>query len=609
MVQEDGLTGGLDGRSRREILAALTAGAGGALSGCSALNGGSSTNDEDEDEEDPSDGPTCQAPSGEMASALPSGGDYERDGDIYESDDPEQAEIQSLAFVSYEGPNGGYYVVNALEYSSPSAANEAVETATSGTDSVTGYVLVDEFVYAVTGPDEQRVRAFAKETPALSDECVAAKLAFTDSQQPEPTPDETDEQPPEDDTVDEVRIGMIQPLSGSLQAYGTIALRGFYTYFGYRGADIPREISEGIESFDVDGTTYEIDVRDSGGDQTEAQNQASDMAGNVSALAGGTSSASALAIANNVANQQGIPYMAGPTSSVHLTGSSDNCSRAVFRASETVAMDAQAGGRYLAEETDISSVYIYYADYSYGGSVKDNYQRVLEENGVRVAGTQALPQGYSSDWPAQFDQAVDAGVDAAIGGFTVATLPAMLSTYLANDYDFRMVGSLGTRLSCAAYGATLRDMLEELTEQAIEEAGAGPFTTRYHWNQYDNAIARNANTVHRDVYGANTDLFTAGMFTSASAIVQAAESTGSASSADITDALTGMTVEETLKGRDGYRFQEYNNQARSAMSVVDLTPTEDQEYWNASVRPSEPLATYGMDETTLDSELVSCSLD
>ncbi|MEF8786819.1 MAG: ABC transporter substrate-binding protein, partial [Haloarculaceae archaeon] len=114
------------------------------------------------------------------------------------------------------------------------------------------------------------------------------------------------------DTPDEVTIGMMQPLSGSAQAYGLIAMRGFYTYFGYRGADIPSDISEGEESFEVDGTTYTIDVRDTGGDQTEAQNAASDMADDVTALAGGTISSSALAIANNVANQQGVPYMVGP---------------------------------------------------------------------------------------------------------------------------------------------------------------------------------------------------------------------------------------------------------------------------------------------------------
>ena len=407
---------------------------------------------------------------------------------------------------------------------------------------------------------------------------------------------------------DEVSIGMVQPLSGSLKAYGQIATRGFYTYFGYRGADIPGEITEGEETFEVDGTTYKVDLRDTGADQTEAQNAASDMAGDVTALAGGTSSASARAIASNVANQKGVPYMAGPAASVDITGSSEFCSQVVFRASETVAMDAQSGGKYVAEETDISSVYIYYADYSFGESVKDNYQRVLENNGVTVAGKQALPQGYSSDWPAQLDKATNAGVDAIIGGFTVATLPAMLGTYLANDYDFRFAGGLGTRLAESALGATLTGSLDELTAENIKQTGLGPLTTRYHWNQYDNQINTDANEVHRDAYGTNADLFTSGMFTAASSIVQAVESSGSADPTDIVNELTGMTVQDTMKGEGGYKFQEYNNQARSAMTVVDLVPTENTEYWNAPVEPSSPLKTYSMSETTLSASNSDCNL-
>jgi len=408
--------------------------------------------------------------------------------------------------------------------------------------------------------------------------------------------------------VNEVTIGMIQPLSGSLRPYGQIAMRGFYTYFGYRGADIPDEISEGTEEFDVDDTTYTIEVRDSGGDQTEAQNAASELAGDVTALAGGTSSASAIAIANNVANAQGIPYMAGPAASVEITGSSDNCSEAVFRGSETVAMDAQSGGKYVAEETDIDSVYIYYADYSFGESVQENYQRVLEDNGVTVAGTQALPQGYDDDWPGQFDSAVNANVDAVIGGFTVVTLPAMLGTFLAGDYDFRFVGGWGTRLSGQALGATLAGVLgEDFTAEDIRNAGLGPLTTRYHWNQHDNDIASEANDIHVENYGTNTDLFTAGTFTNASAIVQGVEQAGSADPGDIVDELTGMSVDETLKGEGGYEFQEYNNQARSAMTVADPIPTEDDN-WDAPIQPSEPLQTYSMDVTTLPQDESDCSL-
>jgi len=69
-----------------------------------------------------------------------------------------------------------------------------------------------------------------------------------------------------------------------------------------------------------------------------------------------------------------------------------------------------------------------------------------------------------------------------------------------------------------------------------------------------------------------------------------------------------MTVTDTPKGENGYEFQEYNNQARSAMTVADAIPTE-ADNWDAGIQPGEPLATYSMDETTLPESETDCSLN
>lgn len=413
------------------------------------------------------------------------------------------------------------------------------------------------------------------------------------------------------DPVDEgVRIGVIQPLSGPLGAYGTIAMRGLYTYFGYRGADIPSEVAAGEYEFDVGGQTYTLDVRDSEGRLLKAEEAARDMAGDVAALTGATSSASALAIANNVADEQEVPYLAGPATWSALTENPDNCSEVVFRGSETTAMEAKAGAKFVAEESGIDSVYIYYADYSYGEEVNRTYQRVLGENGVTVTGTQALPQGYGDDWPGQFQDALETGVDAVIGGLTVATIPAMLGAYLRNDYGFQFQSSWGTRLFADAFGTVLTDYLGNgFTGADVRDAGFMPFPTRFHWNQYDNPTLTEANEIHRGAYGTNVDMFTSGTFTNASAVVQAVEQGGSSDPGDIVTELTGMTVEQTLKGEGGYRFQEYNNQARSAMTLADLVPSDSGEFWDAPVQPSGPVWTYGYRETTISESQSECSLD
>lgn len=174
----------------------------------------------------------------------------------------------------------------------------------------------------------------------------------------------------------------------------------------------------------------------------------------------------------------------------------------------------------------------------------------------------------------------------------------------------RVFGGFATEITNTILGNLLTNLLgEPLTAEKIKNAQVGPFTTRYHWNQYDNQINTDANEVHRNNYGTNADLFTSGMFTGASAIVQAVESAGSGQPTDIVNELSGMSVSDTMKGEGGYEFQEYNNQARSAMTVVDLVPTENKEFWDAPVQPGSPLKTYGKDVTTLSEDNTSCSLN
>jgi branched-chain amino acid transport system substrate-binding protein len=117
---------------------------------------------------------------------------------------------------------------------------------------------------------------------------------------------------------------------------------------------------------------------------------------------------------------------------------------------------------------------------------------------------------------------------------------------------------------------------------------------------------------HVDTYGSVPDLFAGGMFTSASAIHQAVQESGSTEGADIAEALRGMTVSVTPKGEDAYTFQEYNGQARSPMTVSDPIPTTDEwaDSWGAAIMPGDPAARIGKDATTIpaDSDQMNCSL-
>ncbi|RRJ31672.1 ABC transporter substrate-binding protein [Halocatena pleomorpha] len=411
-----------------------------------------------------------------------------------------------------------------------------------------------------------------------------------------------------------VSIGVLQPISGDLKYYGEQALWGFYSGLAYKGETDPIEkASTGTRSVTIGDTTYELHVRDTQFDTDTAQTLATNLVQNedVDLLFGCASSGAATRVIKTVSKQTGIPTLIGPAASASITADSETCAANVFRASENTAMDARSGGTYVAQQTDVDSVYLFGADYSFGKAVVNNYRAVLEAEGIEILGEKFVPQGYS-EWEGLLKNAEDAGAAGIVGGFTVSTLPQLFTAFLNGDYSYRVFGGFATRITNAAMGQTLQKELGSLTKNAVKKTKLGPFTTRYHWNQYDNEINNEFVNMYTKTYGVVPDLFTAGTFTAASAIVQAVEEAGSTDGSDIGAALGGMTVVDTPKGPDGYTFQGYNNQARSEMTVAAPVPTGDAwtDSWDAPVRPSDPVARIDADTVTIPkgADSMACTL-
>jgi branched-chain amino acid transport system substrate-binding protein len=417
------------------------------------------------------------------------------------------------------------------------------------------------------------------------------------------------------DNPDTMKIGVMQPLSGDIAYYGQQSLWGFLSGLAYKGDTDPiADPSTGTHEMEVGGTTYELVVRDTKFSADDAQSIANTLVSDeeVDMLFGCASSTAARRVVNNVLTAVDIPYMAGPAAAADLTSSSETCSDQLFRASENTAMDARSGGKYVAEESDVDSVYLFGADYAFGRAVVNNYKRVLQDAGVEIVDERYVQRGHS-EWEGLLQQAEEAGAGGVVGGFTVATLPAMFSQFLQGDYSYRLFGGFATRISNAVLGQTLKGVVgEPLTQEKLDGVKAGPFTTRYHWNQYDNDVNSSFVDMYTDAYGTVPDLFSSGTFTAASAIVQAVNEESSTAASDIQAGLTGMTVTDTPKGEGGYTFQEHNNQARSEMTIADVVPTSDEwaDSWNAAIMPSEPLSRVSGEEATIpkDGDQMTCSL-
>ncbi|WP_121822442.1 ABC transporter substrate-binding protein [Halostella salina] len=412
-----------------------------------------------------------------------------------------------------------------------------------------------------------------------------------------------------------VRVGMMQPLSGPLEYYGLQSVWGFLSGLAYKHDQDPLDVSSaGEQTVEGENYDYELFIEDTEASADQTQSIATDLVQEqeVDVLVGTSSSASARRVIDNIIPNTDVPFIAGPAAAADITSSSDYCNSQVFRANENTAMDARSGGRYVANETDVERVFIMAADYSFGRAVANNYRNVLESEGVEIVGERFVARGYS-EFEGLYDNAQEANADAVIGGFTVQTLPAFLGTGLSGEYDFRMFGGFATRITNAALGGVAQRVFgEDFTAEDLQEAKLGPFTTRYHWNQYDNEINSAFVDSYTSTYGVVPDLFTAGQFTAASSLVQAVEESGSTAAGDLIDALTGMTVQDTPKGEGAYTYQEYNNQARSAMTIADPVPTSDEwaDSWESPVMPSDPVATVEASETTIpaDADGMSCDL-
>ncbi|WP_227355405.1 ABC transporter substrate-binding protein [Haladaptatus salinisoli] len=412
-----------------------------------------------------------------------------------------------------------------------------------------------------------------------------------------------------------VKVGVLQPISGDLKYYGQQSLWGFLSGLAYKANATPKTgVKSGKTTVSVGDVDFELYVRDTGFSAQKAQQLATNLVKdqNVDVLFGCASSSAATRVINTVAKTAGVPYVAGPAASADITANGETCGELVFRASENTAMDARSGGKYVAKRTDVKKVYLFGADYSFGKAVVNNYEQVLEDEGVEIVGKKFVPQGHP-EWKGLLDNAQQAGAQGIVGGFTVATLPNLFTEFLSGDYDFRVFGGFATQITNRIVGQTMEKVLgKPLTKEKIRSAKLGPFTTRYHWNQYDNEINSKFVDDYTKAYGVVPDLFTSGTFTAASAIVQGVRESGSTKGTDVAEAMRGMTVRDTPKGEGGYVFQRYNNQARSSMTVATPIPTTDEwsDNWNAAVMPGEPLATIEGKQATIPkgTDGMSCSL-
>ncbi len=403
------------------------------------------------------------------------------------------------------------------------------------------------------------------------------------------------------------RIGALVNLSGPLSGYGSQVVNGFLSGMAYKNGTTPPEWDgPGEYELTVGEQTVSLLVRDIRTDPNRARAVAAGLVTeeDVDALFGGGTTGTAVAV-SELAEQAAVPFLACPALSTELTGGS--CNEFVFRTIATSAMMARTGAQYIAGETDIERVALVVNDFATGQEWLSNYRETLAAGNVDVVLERRLPLGHTR-WDGVLEEAESAGTDAIVGGLLSNSQASFLQAFLAADTNMQFFSHFWTAEGLSGPGSVLEDSLgANVTAQDVREANVGPFVTRYHWNQFENPVNDWLTETHADVYGTLPDTFTSSAFTAASALVQAAQTRSEWTSSAVVAELRGMTVEDTPKGPGGYSFQEFNNQARSDLTVAPVVPT-DRDDWEASLQPGNPVSRVAGSDAVLPQSAVDCTL-
>ena len=292
---------------------------------------------------------------------------------------------------------------------------------------------------------------------------------------------------------------------------------------------------------------------------------------NVDILQGSVSSSVAAAV-KDVAVTSQTPMFIDTAAATSLTGS--DCSKYIFRTSQTSYQDALAGGRYAANNLG-SSFYFVGADYTWGQDSISQWKSVITENGGSVAG-ESFPSVGTDDFSSFLREMNNSDADAMV----VALTGADAITFS------RDLSNAGGNFPVAATGVTTVPWLGQVGQTATRFQG----TPKYFWTFPDNETNDWIIEQYAKHWDTVPSIFTAGGHAAGYAVAQGAMSAGSMEADPLVEQWHGMTIEKTARGDGAYRLRECDHQAAMPMYLghfeqgqtsdvaPDIKPVLDETY-------------------------------
>ncbi|WP_410767467.1 ABC transporter substrate-binding protein [Haloferax sp. DFSO60] len=357
----------------------------------------------------------------------------------------------------------------------------------------------------------------------------------------------------------DLKVGFVVPLSGPLSAPGEAEQRGAQLAVQHVNDEFG-----GINGRNVVGVFEDTQTDPAVGREKARKLVESD---DVDVLMGAVSGAVSLSVAD-YAYSAGVPYYTyGGSNSI--TGA--ECKPTTFRYQFSADQDARAGAPWALDNLG-QNVWIHYADYSFGQSIRDTWQSVIENTeGSNIVNVTKTPLG-TSDYSSYISQMQSSNAD-----WVLTALSGSDSiNFLKQADQFGLKNQM--------------DIMSPLNSQQPLRQGAGmaavdTYTIIRYSYKYDTPANAELVAAYNDAYDAPPDDPGAVMWSSLRLYAQAAEKSGSTATADIVSGMADLESEEAM---GPVTMRECDHQAVRDYPVGKIVAPEEYDWPALSVSEVRP---------------------
>lgn len=318
-----------------------------------------------------------------------------------------------------------------------------------------------------------------------------------------------------------VRVGFLHPLTGPFAGLGEAQERGARIAVDHVNQDLG-----GIDGKDVKAV-YE----DTEGDPATGREKARKLveSDNVDVLIGAVSGAVSLSIADYAHDAQKIYFPYGGPEAV--TGT--ECKPTTFRYQYSASQSARAGAEWSLNNLG-TNVWIHFADYSFGQSIRDTWRTAMQESDIdhNIVNITKTPLG-TSDFSSYISQIQESNADWVLQAFSGSDA----INFLKQAEQFGMKGEVDIMSSVNAY---------QPLRQGAGTAAVGTYALIRYNRRFDSPENQELIKRHTEAYDSPPTDFALNMWSSLRLYAKGVDEAGTMEVGSVISALEDFETTEPM---------------------------------------------------------------